>query len=57
VGYFGPWEFGDPSLEPASNTEYVLVEVQEPKLQEPTAYNDDGDDDNDTIFNKDKGME
>jgi catalase (peroxidase I) len=28
VGHFVPGEFGDPSLKPAPNTEYVLVEVQ-----------------------------
>jgi hypothetical protein len=32
---------GDPSLEHANNTEYVLVEVH---YQEPTAHNDDDDD-------------
>jgi hypothetical protein len=59
VGHFVPGEFGDPFLEPAPNTEYVLVEVQD---QEATAYNDDVDncdDDDDTIDNEedDEGME
>jgi hypothetical protein len=64
VGRFLPGEFGDPFLEPAPNTESVLVEVQD---QEATAYNDDVDncdddncdDDDDTIDNEedDEGME
>jgi hypothetical protein len=61
VGHFVPGEFGDPFLEPAPNTEYVLVEVQD---QEATAFNDDvdncdDDDDYDTIENEedDEGME
>jgi hypothetical protein len=54
VGHFLWGEFGDQSLEPAPNTESVLVEVWE---QEPTAYNDDGDDDNGTIDNEDEGIE
>jgi hypothetical protein len=29
VSYFVPGEFGDPFLEPAPNTESVLVEVQD----------------------------
>jgi hypothetical protein len=54
VGHFVPGEFGDPFLEPAPNTESVLVEVQD---QEATAYNDDvdncdDDDDDDTIENE-----
>jgi hypothetical protein len=51
--------FGDPFLEPAPNTESVLVEVKD---QEATAYNEDLDncdyDDDDTIENEedDEGM-
>jgi hypothetical protein len=56
VGHFVPEEFGDPSLEPAPNKESVLVKAH---YQEPTTYNDDGDDDDATIYNEDKdeGME
>jgi hypothetical protein len=59
VGHFVPGEFHDPLLEPAPNTESVLVEVHD---QESTAYNEDSDncdDDDDTIDNEeeDEGME
>jgi hypothetical protein len=60
VGHFFQGEFGDSLLEPASNTESVLVDVRD---QYATAYNDygddDDDDDDDNIYNEEDydGME